>query len=100
MFNSSPSRDFSFPLFAIELASMSTPEHLNFELHNLMSHSVTRLKSPLLGPCCTYLGWTPRKGSLGMACFHDLTHLEAGCSIREDVYGSPFLLEQGLFGDG
>lgn len=29
-----------------------------------------------------------------MACFHDLTHLEAGCSIQEDV-SSLFLLEQG-----
>ena len=35
-----------------------------------------------------------------MFCFHDLTHLEAGCSIQEDVYGSPFLLEQGPLGDG
>lgn len=27
---------------------MSTLEHLNFELQNLMSHTVTRLMSPLL----------------------------------------------------
>lgn len=36
------------PFFAIELASMSTLEHRNLELQNLMSHTVTRLMSPLL----------------------------------------------------